>query len=290
MRLRATSSILLATLALAGAYWTGCGDDDGGGEDGAVFFGNVESVTGGTAAISASRSFAARLFSIPSLAWAQSACTPPSGGDLLFCVDDECTRVDATDCDFRVTVPISGNGPSEATLRFVDDADEDGVADASEAESVVQQNLRFCDGDVIAINDAVINFTTGVTTAEVSKVEDTCPATTPTRSRTPATTTTPGTPGPTNTPGTPGPTNTPVSGTPGPAGTATRTRTPTPIATQAISTPIPTRTPTSIVPTSVPTGPSGYGTAMNQTPAPTLAFLASLGIIGLLAPRRRKRP
>jgi hypothetical protein len=249
--------VLAAALTVGGAYWAGCGDD-GDGDGGAVFFGDVASVSGSSAArVAPKPSFAERLFSFPRavvsapLAWAQSTCSAPSGGNLLFCVESVCTLVEG-DCEFSESVGIDGGGPITATLRFVDDDDEDGSADSSEADSVVTQNLTFCDGDQVLIDNAAINFLTGVTSAAVSKVVNACDGgggnrtptqggggATPTRTRTPG--------GPTNTPGTPG-------------------------------TPSPSATPT-----------YAYGAMMNDAPSTTLVFLASVGVIGLLIPRRRRR-
>ncbi|MGH7805259.1 MAG: hypothetical protein ACREQJ_13005 [Candidatus Binatia bacterium] len=241
--------MLAATLAVGGAYWAGCGDDDGDG--GAVFFGDVSSVSGSSAAVRESRpSLVASLWSFGVRpAWAQSTCAAPSGGNLLFCVESVCTIVEG-DCEFSESVGIEGGGPITATLRFVDDGDEDGQADSSEADSVVTQSLTFCSGDQVLIDNAAINFLSGITTASVSKVVNACDGgTNPT-----ATQGAGGTPTPTRTPG--GPTNTP--GTPG--------------------TPSPSATPT-----------YSYGAMMNEAPGQTLVFLASIGVIGLLIPRRRRR-
>ena len=224
MGLRKATVVLAATLAVGGAYWAGCGDDDDG-DGGAVFFGDVSSVSGSSA-----------------------TCSAPSGGNLLFCVEDVCTIVEA-DCQFSESVGIEGGGPITATLRFVDDDDEDGTADSSEADSIVPQNLTFCDGDQVLIDNAAINFLTGVTSAAVSKVVNACDG--GGGNRTPTQGGGGGTPTPTRTPG--GPTNTP--GTPSPSATPTY----------------------------------AYGAMMNDAPGTTLVFLASVGVIGLLLPRRRRR-
>ena len=294
--LRQATAVLAATVVVGGMTWIGCGDDDdGGGGPQALFSGDVASVSGGSAAAEAPEStYATRMLSWPALAWAQSTCAAPTG-NLLFCVDEFCTDVDAAGCDFSQTVSLPDAGPVSVTIRFVDDEDEDGIADDDESDSVLDQDLDVCDGDQISIQDAAINFSGG-TTATVSKTIDNCGATT----RTPSRTVTSGTPGPTATrtrtrtpgvgtpgagtpgagtpgagtpgPGTPGP-GTPGVGTPG-AGTPTATRTPTGTPTG----PTPTRTPT-----------YAYGTAMTDAPIPSFAFLASLGVIGLLIPKRRKR-
>ena len=249
MGLRKSTVVLAATLAVGGAYWGGCGDDDDG-DGGAVFFGDVSSVSGGSASIREPQSsFASRIFSVRD-AWAQSTCDAPSSGNLLFCVESVCTIVEG-DCEFSESVGID-NGPIEATLHFVDDENGDGDADSGEDDSVVTQNLRFCDGDQVLIDNAVINFTTGTTTASVSKVADGCPGG-GTGTRTP----------------------TPPGGV-----TPTRTRTPGGGATATPGTPTPTRTPTTYA----------AGAAMNEPPGMTFVFLASLGVVGLLTPRRRRRP
>ena len=247
MVLRKATAVLAATLAVGGAYWIGCGDDDGDG--GAVFFGDVSSVSAGSAATSAPRpSFAERIFA-PRNAWAQSTCAAPSDGNLLFCVNSVCTIVEG-DCDFSESVAIENGGPVSATLRFVDDADGDGEAGATEDDSVVPQNLLFCDGDQVQIDNASVNFLTGATSATVSKLVDNCS----------------GNPSSTNTPGGGG------------SGTPTRTPTRTPTGGAGSGTPTPTRTPT-----------YAYGAMMNEAPGSAIVFLASLGVIGLLVPKRRRR-
>ena len=224
MGLRKATVVLAATLAVGGAYWAGCGDDDDG-DGGAVFFGDVASVSGSS-----------------------GTCEAPSGVNLLFCVETVCTIVEG-DCQFSESVGIEGGGPITATLRFVDDDDEDGSADSSEADSVVPQNLTFCDGDQVLIDNAAINFLTGSTSAAVSKVVNACPGG---GNQTPTQGGGGGTPTPTRTPG--GPTNTP-------------------------GTPSPSATPTTYA----------YGSPMTAAPSTTLVFLASVGVIGLLIPRRRRR-
>ena len=246
MGLRKATVVLAATLAVGGAYWAGCGDDDDG-DGGAVFFGDVASVSGSSASrVESKPSFVSRFLSVRP-AWAQSTCEAPSGGPLLFCVEDVCTIVEG-DCEFSVSVGIEGGGPVTATLRFVDDDDEDGSADASEADSIVTQSLTFCDGDQVLVDNAAINFLTGVTSAAVSKVVNACAGG---GNQTPTQGGGGGTPTPTRTPG--GPTNTP--GTPSPSATPTY----------------------------------AYGAMMNDAPGTTLVFLASVGVIGLLIPRRRRR-
>lgn len=244
MGLRKATVVLAATLAVGGAYWAGCGDD--GGDGGAVFFGDVSSVSGSSASIAESRpSLASRLFSVRP-AYAQSTCAAPSGGNLLFCVESVCTIVEG-DCEFSESVGIEGGGPITATLRFVDDDDEDGAADSSEADSVVTQNLTFCDGDQVLIDNAAINFLTGVTSATVSKVVNACAGGSTTRTPTPGGS------------GSPTPTRTTTPGGGGTPGT-------------------PTATPT-----------YSYGAMMNEAPGQAFVFLASLGVIGLMIPRRRRR-
>jgi hypothetical protein len=247
MGLRKATVVLAATLAVGGAYWAGCGDDDDG-DGGAVFFGDVSSVSGSSAArVEPKPSFAERMFSVRN-AWAQSTCEPPSGGNLLFCVESICTIVEG-DCEFSLSVGIEGGGPIAATLSFVDDDDEDGTADSSEADSVVTLNLTFCDGDQVLIDNAAINFLTGVTSASVSKVFNACDG--GGGNQTPTQGGGGGTPTPTRTPG--GPTNTP--GNPSPSATPTY----------------------------------AYGAMMNEAPGGALVFVASIGVIGLLIPRRRRR-
>jgi hypothetical protein len=234
MRVRGASAALAVTLAIGGAFSAGCGDDDD--FEGAFFAGDVSSVSGGSASNRRTRqTFASRWFS-PPLAWAQSSCAAPSG-DLLFCVDEHCTHVDADDCHFARVVRIAGGGPTRVVLRFVDDADEDGDADDTESNSIVDQDLEVCSGDQIRIGDAAVDFD-GSTTADVSKRVDNCADGVPIRTNTP--------------------------------GGATPTRTVTPGGAT------PTRTPT-------------YGMTMNDAPGPMLVFFASLGLIGLLIPRRRQK-
>ena len=227
MGLRKATVVLAATLAVGGAYWAGCGDD-GNGDGGAVFFGDVASVSGVSA-----------------------TCSAPSGGNLLFCVESVCTIVEG-DCEFSESVGIEGGGPITATLRFVDDDDEDGTADSSETDSIVTQNLTFCDGDQVLIDNAAINFLTGVTSATVSKVVNACDGSGGSRTATPGGGGS-GTPTPIRTPTSPG-----GGGTPGPG--------------------TPSATPT-----------YAYGAMMNAAPGTTLVFLASIGVIGLLIPKRRRR-
>ena len=204
MRIRGASAALAVTLAIGGALSVGCGGDDD--FDGASFVGNVSSVDG------------------------QSSCAAPSG-DLLFCVDEHCRRVDGDDCHFAKTISVADGGPIRVVLRFVDDADGDGDAGNDEANSIVNESLEVCSGDQILVADAAVDFG-GASSATISKTVDNCDD---------------GAPIPTNTPG-------------GPTPTASRT---------------PTRTPT-------------YGVAMNDAPQPMLVFFASLGLIGLLIPRRRR--
>ena len=263
MSRRTTPAVLMAILLMAGAYWAGCGgDDDNDPSDTATFFGDVAAVTGSSASLGRREStLASRVLSFPRLAWAQSTCPAPSDGRLLFCVDEFCTTVDQNFCDFRVVAAIEGGGPVSALLRFVDDENEDGELDNTEDDSVVTQNLVFCTGDEVEIADAIVNFATGTTTATVRKVVDNCGIPTPTR-----------TPSATNTPGAPTPTLPPATAT-----------------ASAAPTTIPTATGTGS-PTGTATPAYGYGMAMNGTPRLSWAFLASLGVIGLLVPRRRKRP
>ena len=158
MRWRKASAVLTATLALGGAYWGGCGDDDA---DGAFFTGNVSSVSG------------------------SGGCEAPSG-DLLFCVDEHCTRVD-DDCDFSRLVFVEGGGPLFVTLRFVDDANEDGSTDFDEDVSVLDE-ISVCNGDQILVADAEVDFS-GTTNASVVKTVDNCGGSSPTRTRTTGTAT-----------------------------------------------------------------------------------------------------
>jgi hypothetical protein len=261
MRWRKASAVLTATLALGGAYWGGCGDDD---DDGAFFAGNVSSVTGGsTAAVGPSRpSVFARLGRpFVSIAHAQSTCEAPNG-DLLFCVDERCTRVD-DDCEFSRLVFVEGGGPLFVTLSFVDDANGDGSTDFDEAVSIVDE-ISICNGDQILVADAAVNFS-GTTTASVVKTVDNCSGTSPTR---------------TGTVGTATPTRTGTIGT----GTPTSTPTGTVPTVTATSTGGATATPTAGTPT-----PTSTGSTMNDTPFPSFAFFASVAVIGLLLPRRRRR-
>ena len=291
MRRRTTPAVLLAVLLMAGAYWAGCGgDDDNDPSDTATFFGDVAAVTGSSASLERRTTLASRWL-LPRLAWAQSTCPAPSDGRLLFCVDEFCTTVDQDFCDFRVVAVIEGGGPVSAVLRFVDDENEDGEFDDAEDDSVVTQNLVFCTGDEVEIADAIVNFATGITTANVRKVVDNCGASTPTPTRTG------GTPAPTNTPGAPTPTRTlpPATATAGAIATATARAIATATAlaaatatSSAAPTTIPTATGTGS-PTGTATPAYGYGVAMNATPRLSWAFLASLGVIGLLIPRRKRR-
>ena len=263
MRWRKASAVLTATLALGGAYWGGCGDDD---DDGAFFAGNVSSVTGGsTAAVVPSRPgfFAFLGRPLVSIAYAQTTCEAPSG-DLLFCVDEHCTRVD-DDCEFSRLVFVEGGGPLVVSLRFVDDANGDGSTDFDEAVSIVDA-ISICNGDQILVADAAVDFA-GTTTATVVKTVDNCDGSSPTR---------------TGTIGTATPTRTPSGTVP----TATATSTGGATATPTAGTPTPTST--GGTPAS-PTSTSTYGVAMNDTPLSSFAFFASVAVIGLLLPRRRRR-
>lgn len=240
MRWRKASAVLTATLALGGVYWAGCGDDD---DDGAFFAGDVSSVVGGSAAVERERP---SLFAYlgPALAHAQSSCAAPTG-DLLFCVDFSCTRV-GDDCEFARLVFVEGGGPLTVTLRFVDDANEDGTVDFDEDDSIVEE-IAVCNGDQVLVADAAIDFS-GTTSASIVKTVDNCPGANPLRTRTP------------------------VNASP----------TPTPTTGGALPTATPT-TPGGATPTST------YGVAMNDTPLSSFAFFASVAVVGLLLPRRRRR-
>ena len=217
MRWRKASAVLTATLALGGAYWGGCGDDDA---DGAFFAGNVSSVSG------------------------SNTCEAPNG-DLLFCVDEHCARV-GDDCGFSRLVFVDGGGPLFVTLRFVDDTNEDGSTDFDEEVSVVDE-ISVCNGDQILVADAAVSFP-GTTTASVIKTVDNCGGSSPTRTR--------------------------------------GTGSPTPTRTGTVTVRTPTRTPTGGIP-ATPT--STYGIAMNDAPLSSFAFFASVAVIGLLLPKRRRR-
>lgn len=189
-------------IALVCLLALGCGDDDGGG--GAVFSGDVDSVTPGVASIAKpEKSWLARaLDDFPKRAFAQSTCPAPSGGNLLFCVETVCEVV--RDCRFLLAVGLSQD-PRPLDLLFIDDENEDGNADSGEDSSTVVQNFVYCDRDVVLVEDASVNFTTGTTTATVSKEVDNCGSTT--RTRTPGSA---GTPTRTRTPGGSTPTRTPT--------------------------------------------------------------------------------
>lgn len=245
--LGAATLALGTCLAVGGAFWAGCGDDDGNG--GALFFGDVSTVTASAVRREQPR-YAWSFLPGPSLAWAQSTCSPPSGGNLLFCVNDVCTIVQPGDCSFSQTVEIVDE-PIAALLSFIDDENEDGEATPGELVSLVPHGFSFCNGDRVHVASASVNFETGRTTASVTKVFDACGDD--------------GTPNPT---GTVGPTTTPTVG--GGGGTPT------------------SGTPTSGTPTSgTPT--YGYSASLHQSPPTALAFLASLGVFGLLIPTRRRK-
>ncbi|MGH7896313.1 MAG: hypothetical protein ACREQQ_00050, partial [Candidatus Binatia bacterium] len=137
----------------------------------------------------------------------------------MFCIQtgsfETCRPVDPATCTFDLTAVLDG-GPLPLIMRFVNDTNENFERESSEQTSTVQQGLVYCDEDQVEINNAAVNFTTGITTASVSKRVDRCRNVTATPTR--------GTPVPTVT-GTP-PTATPTrTGTP-PTPTPTRTGTP----------------------------------------------------------------
>ena len=84
------TAALAACLALGGVFSAGYGGDDDDGNGGALFFGDVSTVTASVTRTEQSR-YAWSFLPGPSLAWAQSTCAAPSGGNLLFCVNDVCT-------------------------------------------------------------------------------------------------------------------------------------------------------------------------------------------------------
>lgn len=244
MALRTASVVLSAALAVGGAFWAGCGDSDGDG--GALFYGEVSTITASSTRPSTPR-FAWNFLS-PSLAWAQSSCSAPGGGNLLFCVNDVCTIVQPDDCSFSQVVTIVEGEPVPAVLSFIDDDDENAEADPGELVSIVPHTLLFCNGDVVHVAGASVNFNLGATTASVTKDRDGCDGNqtprTPTRTTTPGGTTTPGA-------------GTPTVGTP--VATATQTQT------------------------------YAYSASLNEAPPTSFAFLASLGVVGLLLPVGRRR-
>jgi hypothetical protein len=255
---------IVAVIGVMGAavYWTGCGDD----EKQTRFSGNVSSVQPTTVAARSAgdAGFAFHLPQIPARAFAQGTCVAPgAGAALLFCVKtstfEVCEPVNQTDCTFTLITGLE-NDRLPLLLRFIDDTNDNGDPDSGEAASTVAQSLLYCNGDQVSITDAVVNFTTGATTATVSKTVDRCttaPTATPSGSRTPTRTGTPGTP------------------------TPTRTGTP--------ATPTPTRTGTPATPT--PTGTIYVAAApLNAPPTTLLAFLFSAGAVGLLLIPRRRRP
>jgi hypothetical protein len=240
----ATATLALC-LAAGGAFWAGCGDDDG--KNGALFFGDVSTVTASVTRREEPR-YAWNFLPGPSLAWAQSTCSPPSGGNLLFCVNDVCTIVQPSDCSFSQIVEIVDE-PTPALLSFIDDANENAEPDQGELVSLVPHTLVFCNGDRVLVAAASVNFQTGASTASVTKDFDACASS--------------GTPNPTGTPG--GPTATPTTG--GGGGTPT-------VGTPTAGTPTPTY---------------AYSASLQEAPPTALAFLASLGVIGLLIPTRRRK-
>jgi len=205
---------IVAVIAMAGGavYWAGCGDD----EKQTTFAGNVSSVSGASAALRRPErsTFAFHLPQIPAQAFAQGTCAVPGSADLLFCVKtsnfEVCEPVNQGDCKFTLITGLEQDR-LPAVLRFVDDTNQSGAPDSGEGSSTVTQSLLYCNGDVVSIANAAVNFTTGVTTATVTKTVDRCtnavatqtprPAGTGTPTRTPTRTGTPATPTPTGTGG-----------------------------------------------------------------------------------------
>ena len=203
-----------ATLLVGGALvWASCGGGDSHGTI-TTFSGNVIGVTPGAVANAAPKQsrFALHWPSLTATAHAQSSCAAPSGGTLDFCIAASgfilCKPVES-DCTFSIeTALLEEQIP--VTLAFLDDANGNLVRDGAEAASAVPHNLLFCNGDKVLIANAIVNFTSGLTAASVTKTEDRCSGATATA--TPGGTVTPaGTPAPTATPGaggTPSPTPT----------------------------------------------------------------------------------
>jgi len=268
MRIRGLALVLVTMVAVA-VYWS-CGSDNG---NGANFSGNVSSVQPTTTAAreTQSRGFAFRLPDIASRAFAQASCAAPhasgASATLLFCVTsttfEVCLPVDG-DCKFDLSAVLEGT-PTSLKLSFIDDTNNNIAHDPSEASSTVQQSLSYCNGDQVSVEDAVVNFTSGVTTAHVFKTFDGC----------------------TNAPGTPTRTGSPATQTRTPTRTGTPA-TPTPTGTPPTPTPTPTRTGTPASPT--PTATYSAGASLHESPSSRLAFLFSAGAAGLLLPRRRRPP
>jgi hypothetical protein len=262
MRIRGLALVALLGLTAAG-YWS-CGGDN---ENGAIFNGEVSSVSASLPAREPrSRGLAFLLPEIPSRAHAQASCPAPGARALLiFCIRtasfEVCQPVDPASCTFSLTAVLDG-GPSPLAMTFVDDTNANVEREPAERASTVQQSLVYCNEDQVQITNAMVNFTSGATTANVSKKVDRCRnvTATPTRSGTPAT---------------PLPT---VTGTP-----------PTPTPTRTGTAPTPTRTGTPPTPLPTPTT-YGSGASLRQSPSSMLAFLFSAGAVGLLLPRRRRRP
>jgi hypothetical protein len=247
MRTRWLGLIAIAML-VGSTYWVGCGGD----ENTTNFSGNVSSVSPALAALPPQKDsrFAIHWLKLQSEAYAQGACG--TGGRLLFCIQTStlsaCDRVDAG-CTFEIETAIERDRDT-VTMTFVDDTNGNRVGDTGEAKSTVAQSMRYCNGDQVVIANADVNFTTGFTTASVTKRVDRCTGLVATQ--TPRGTVTPAR------------TNTP-NGSP----TATRTGTLSPTA---------TRTPTSYL----------ASNSLNQPPSNMLAFLFSAGALGVLIPRRRR--
>ena len=246
--MRRRSLVMIAVALVAGAtYWTGCGGD----EETTTFSGNVSSVSPALAEVTKPKEtrFAFHWPKLQSEAFAQGSCG--SNGRLLFCIQTStygvCEPVDAG-CDFEIEAGIERERDA-VVMTFVNDSNGNHTADGGEAFSTVAQSLRYCNGDKVRIANAQVNFTSGFTTATVTKTRDKCTGVNPTQPAGTATAVK------TSTPGGPSATNTP-------AGTGTPVGTPTPIYVSAAP--------------------------LNTPPSTALAFLFSAGALGLLVPRRRR--
>jgi len=283
--MRKTRVILLSgvgAMIVAGALWSGCGDDDHG-SGGATITGNIAAVNPPQARREGlSHRWLARLDSlVVGEAIAQSTC--PARHTFICATNGRdpiaCEPVDSTDCRFSITLDPLGDF-SDGGVSFFDDANQNGTFDQGELFAILTNQLvPLCEGTVATLNDVSANFSTlTATAASVVKSPDTC-AGTPTATAK-ATATVTGTPSATSTP-----TRAPATQT----AAAAKTQTAAPGATQtaaagatqtaAAKTGTPTTTPTSYP----------YGASLNNPPSNWLALASGLGIVGLLIPRRRRR-
>ena len=167
-----------------------CGSD--GGDNGVTFSGTVTSVTPQqtAAAQSGPRRWLADVRALAVAdAVAQSSCPALH---VLACASNGsdpqvCERVNASSCNFSVTVPADAAGFISGQLTFVDDQNGDRRPTTGEpVAALIAVFGRLCEGTVVKLDGVSMNFTAATAVASsIRKDPDTCTNATPTPVQTP---------------------------------------------------------------------------------------------------------